>query len=459
MGSSMATSDESRPSPRSVPQKGEFWWANAIFFVGVHIAACIGVYYRPAWTVPRATLLLGILTWQLACFAVTIGYHRLYSHRAFRAAFGVRLVLSLLGCMAFQGSIKWWCLRHRLHHRFTDDPVHDPYCATRGLFFAHVGWIFYKPKYEKMGTIDRDDLENDPVVRFQHKHYVPLALFAGFVLPTLLGLLWNDPIGAYIYAGLVSRIAIWHCTFLVNSLAHWEGLQPYTDENTSRGNLILALLTCGEGAHNFHAFPHDFRAGPARTNWDPSKWIIVLLHRLGLATGLRRARNEDVKAAEARMRLHGHHVPHISFWDYTSLQASSDESSTAASQSSMSSSSEDESEWDGPAWDESALRSYVAEKPGRCVVLLDGYAIDVTRYLGEHPGGAVFLRKYSVRERETDDSSNKPSSKKKNDEPSAKNLHDLARETSAAFHGGMNKHSRAARRRSRQLRVARVVLG
>ena len=81
------------------------------------------------------------------------------------------------------------------------------------------------------------------------------------------------------------------------------------------------------------------------------------------------------------MKLHGHHVPHISFWDYTSLQ-SADESS-AASQSSVST-SEDEFEWDGPVWDESALRNYVNEKPGRCVVLLDGYAIDVTRYLGEH---------------------------------------------------------------------------
>lgn len=105
---------------------GKFWWSNAIFFVGTHIAAAVGVYFKPPWAVPRATLLLCLLVYQASCFGcvvergcvptptltnfpayrITIGYHRLYSHRAFRANFGVRMVLAALGSMAFQGSIK-----------------------------------------------------------------------------------------------------------------------------------------------------------------------------------------------------------------------------------------------------------------------------------------------------------------------------------------------------------------
>ncbi|KAK7062724.1 hypothetical protein VNI00_000212 [Paramarasmius palmivorus] len=156
-----------------------------------------------------------------------------------------------------------------------------------------------------MELVDREDLDNDPV---------PLALFFGVVLPSLLGALWGDPVGAYVWGGLVARIAVWHCTFLVNSwvfhqlrtipftnsipsLAHWHGLQPYSDEDTSRGNLVLAILTSGEGSHNFHAFPHDYRSGPSATAWDPSKWIILLLHRFGLVRGLRTARETDMKEA------------------------------------------------------------------------------------------------------------------------------------------------------------------
>ncbi|EJC98738.1 uncharacterized protein FOMMEDRAFT_96016 [Fomitiporia mediterranea MF3/22] len=393
--------------------KGEFWWSNAIFFVGVHVAACLGLYYKPPWVVSRATIWLGIAVWQLACFGVTIGYHRLYSHRAFRAALGVRIILAALGSMAFQGSIK----------RFTDDPVLDPYAATRGLLFSHMGWIFYKPKYEKMDTINRDDLESDPV---------PIALLTGFVLPIALGMLWDDPSGAFVWGGLVARLAIWHCTFLVNSLAHWDGLQPYSDENTSRGNL--------------HAFPHDFRAGPSRLTWDPSKWIIILLHRFGLVTGLRRARNEDIRSALAWMRLHGH-KHHIEYPTSDSGLQSGDESIISQSSSSSSEFEDEDSEWEGPIWDEDALRKYVAERPGRCVVLLDGYAVDVTRYLGEHPGGALLLRKYSIRTIEDGDSAEPKSA-----------TSDRAREATSAFHGGLNNHSRAARRRQRQLRVARVVL-
>ncbi|KAJ7293006.1 fatty acid desaturase-domain-containing protein [Mycena rebaudengoi] len=388
------------------PATPKIWWSNTAFFVATHIFALFGaLHWRPINVVPTATLVLALLVWQLADFGITIGYHRLYSHRAFRAKLGVRIVLAALGSAGFQGSIKWWCLRHRLHHRFTDDPVHDPYAATRGLFYSHMGWIFYKPTYERMELVDREDLDRDPVVRFQHKYYVPLALFFGFVFPTLLGSLWGDASGAFVWGGLVSRLFIWHCTFLVNSLAHWDGLQPYSDEDTSRGNFVLALLTGGEGSHNFHhAFPHDFAAGPDPWNWDPSKWIILGLNRLGLVTGLRRARESDMKEALKYMHFKDTHgVPP----------------------------SEEDTPWEGETWDLAQALEYIKSKQGSCVVAIDDHFLDVGSYLGEHPGGAIILRKYSLRPQQ-----------------------DLI-DASWAFDGGLNNHSRSARRRMREFRIAR----
>ncbi|GBE86650.1 Acyl-CoA desaturase [Sparassis crispa] len=381
---------------------------------------------------------MAVVLWQLASLGITVGYHRLYSHRAFQASAGVKLLAALLGASAFQGSIKWWCLRHRLHHRFTDDPVHDPYAATRGLLWSHMGWIFFQSHYTRLDRIEKSDLERDPIVNFQHRYYVPLAVSLGLILPPVLGTLWGDPYGAFVWGGLVARLFIWHCTFLINSLAHWEGLQPYSDDNTSKTNLILALLTCGEGNHNFHAFPHDYRSGPAPFDWDPSKWVILLIHRLGFIYGLRIAREEDIQAAKAHM---------IRQETHTTVRQLSLPTQDAAG------GNEDEDKWSGEAWTWDDVNQYVLARrgTGACMVVIDGYVVDVTGYLGEHPGGAAFLRRYSV------------SAIKKggcDKETAAQSIQDLTgtdtESANWAFHGGMNKHSHAAKRRMRELRVARI---
>ncbi|KAJ4467419.1 hypothetical protein C8J55DRAFT_525938 [Lentinula edodes] len=402
------------------------WWSNSIFFVSVHLAALVGMYCLPPTLVSWPTLALTYAMWQLAEFGITIGYHRLWSHRAFRASMGVRFVLALLGSAGFQGSIKWWCLRHRLHHRFTDDPIHDPYAATRGLLHSHMGWIFFKPTYTRMELVDRDDLDRDPVVRFQHKYYIPLALFFGFAVPPLIGALWNDALGAFVWAGLVSRLAVWHCTFFVNSLAHWDGLQPFSDENTSRGNFLLAVLTSGEGNHNFHhAFPHDYRSGPWIHTWDPSKWVILLLHQFGLVYGLRQARDEDYKEALAYMN-------HKSLGGEPPLKEYANEEQDSPRKSVGNTYQH---------WSVAATKLYVREHSERCFLLLNGWVVDVTPYLGEHPGGASLLRRYAIRPGEDDEA----------------DAHTWL-DASWAFDGGLNNHSRAAVKRMRELRVAKIEL-
>jgi len=108
----------------------------------------------------------------------------------------------------------WWVLRHRLHHRFTDTES-DPYSAKKGLFYSHVGWIFVKEHYPKLALVDKSDLDNDPVVRFQHKWFVTLALTGGILVPALVGKVWiGSWIEGVIWGGIIARIAIWHCTYL-----------------------------------------------------------------------------------------------------------------------------------------------------------------------------------------------------------------------------------------------------
>jgi stearoyl-CoA desaturase (Delta-9 desaturase) len=259
------------------------WYTVALIVTFIHIVSLLSLlYYTPA----RNTVWLVIFTWIYGGLGITMGYHRLWSHRAYQAHIGVRWVLAIGGVMGFQGSIKWWSLRHRLHHRYTDT-VHDPYDATRGFWYSHMGWLFERPEYTRMKWIDKSDLDADPVVRFQHKNFPLMSMILGFVFPTILGLMWGDALGGFLYGGYVSRIIIWHATWFINSLAHAWGEQEFSTENTSRGNLILALLTFGEGHHNFHhEFPRDYRNGIRFDDYDPTKWVIAFLSFFGLTFGL-----------------------------------------------------------------------------------------------------------------------------------------------------------------------------
>ncbi|KDN36520.1 hypothetical protein RSAG8_10767, partial [Rhizoctonia solani AG-8 WAC10335] len=430
--------------PKETPQKAPIWWSNAIFFVSMHLAAVLGLYYYPIWSVPRMTVALCILSWQLASFGITIGYHRLWSHRSFTAHRSLRAVLAVTGALGFQGSIKWWCLRHRLHHRFTDDPVHDPYAATRGLWYAHVGWIFHKPRYERISLVDKGDLEADPIVQLQHRFYIPIAIFFGLVAPALIARLWGDAFGGYIYGGIIARILIWHCTFMINSLAHWEGLQPYTDEVTARGNLILALFTSGEGNHNYHAFPHDFRNGPCAKDWDPSKWIIWTLYQFTpLVTRVRRAREEDISHARRWMTLvrglGKDHLPHG--WGTVDDDVFFDAVAEVDNESGNGGAGQPQ-EKEYEVWDLTRLESYV-QNERRIIILIDGWIVDATRYMSQHPGGPALLGEYSFKPRFGVDPADIKNS--------------LPKDANWAFNGGMNNHTRTARARMRSLRIARYV--
>ena len=139
---------------------------------------------------------------------------------------------------------------------------------------------------------------------FQHKYYVPLALVINFGIPLIIGYLAGDIIGVVLLAGLLRLVVSHHFTFFINSWAHISGSQPYTDTNTARDNPVLALFTWGEGYHNFHhIFQYDYRNGVKWWQYDPTKWLIYGLSRVGLTHNLRRIPRFTIVKAEVEMKF------------------------------------------------------------------------------------------------------------------------------------------------------------
>jgi stearoyl-CoA desaturase (delta-9 desaturase) len=204
--------------------------------------------------------------------------------------------------MAIQNSILVWCIRHRFHHRDVDDNDKDPYSIGRGFWFAHVGWMLRDYESGKLDWSVVPDLERDPIVAWQHKFYWPLVLVTNVGLPLLLGWMVGDVWGVLLLAGVLRLVISHHVTFFINSLAHMWGSRPYTDENTARDNWFLAIVTYGEGYHNFHhLFQSDYRNGIRWWQYDINKWFIATCAWMGLAKNLKRT--PDFKIQRARLAM------------------------------------------------------------------------------------------------------------------------------------------------------------
>jgi stearoyl-CoA desaturase (delta-9 desaturase) len=274
-------------------------WTNTLFLVAVHLLGLYGVYWlctRFSWW----TLALGAVWFACCGVSITGGYHRLFSHPTYKAAWPLRLFYLLFGAASVQNSALKWSADHRLHHGQVDTE-RDPYNIFRGFWWAHIGWVLHQTPGESLDNVA--DLEKDPLVRFQHAAYVPLAVVFGALLPVSLGLLWGDPIGALLFAGFTRLVLQYHATFAVNSFAHMLGTQPYSTKSSARDSFVTAILTLGEGYHNFHhSFQMDYRNGVRWWQLDPTKWFVWSLSRVGLTRDLRRAAPERIDAALARMR-------------------------------------------------------------------------------------------------------------------------------------------------------------
>ena len=248
-------------------------------------------------------LLLGIFFYILSGISITAGYHRLFAHKAYDAHPIVKIFFLVFGAAAFQNSVLKWASDHRIHHSEVDTES-DPYNINEGFFYAHMGWILLKEgnhfndKYVK-------DLSRDKWVLFQHNHYFKIAGFFGILLPTLIGWLCFDTIlGGLAIGALLKIVILHHSTFFINSLCHYIGTTPYTDSNTAKDSWFMALLTFGEGYHNFHHFfQADFRNGIKWFHFDPTKWLIQFLAKIKLAYKLKKTPDFKIMSAKLNMKL------------------------------------------------------------------------------------------------------------------------------------------------------------
>jgi stearoyl-CoA desaturase (delta-9 desaturase) len=232
-------------------------WLNTTLVVLIPIC---GFYLATNTPLRRPTFIWSIVYYFLTAFGITGGYHRLWSHRCYSARLPLRIFLAFVGAGAIQGSIRWWSANHRAHHRWTDTEK-DPYSVMRGLLYSHLGWMVLNNDPKIKGRTDVSDLDSDPVVVWQHKNYGKCLLFTAWIFPTLVaGFGWGDWWGGLVYAGIIRACFAQQATFCVNSLAHWIGEQPFDDRRSPRDHVLTALVTMGEGYHNFHhEFPSDYR--------------------------------------------------------------------------------------------------------------------------------------------------------------------------------------------------------
>ena len=284
-------------------------WTNSAFLISTAIISVTAVPWY-LWHYHADAFQLGMFAFfSIATgLSITLGYHRLFAHKAFEASWPVRLLTLMFGAAAFENGALNWVSDHRRHHKHVDG-AEDPYDISQGFWYAHMGWILFKVDPEPpMDNVA--DLRKDPLVSFQDRFYIPIAVILGFVIPAALGWMHGGVIGAwggFLLAGVARVTAVQHMTFFINSLCHTLGSRPYSDRCSARDSWLMALFTFGEGYHNYHhEFQHDYRNGVKWWQWDPTKWSIWTLEKLRLASGLRRVTEEKIllsQLAEARRRL------------------------------------------------------------------------------------------------------------------------------------------------------------
>jgi len=225
---------------------------------------------------------------------ITVGYHRLFTHRSFETYAAVRVALALFGSMAVQGPLLTWVANHRRHHQHSDDhdDPHSPHAygggvagVLRGAWHAHAGWLF-RPEAPGLSRYVGDLLADRPLTRVSG--LFPLWVALGLLMPAVLGglitMTWTGALLGFIWGGLARVFFVHHVTWSINSVCHLWGTRPFRSHDESRNNPVFGVLALGEGWHNnHHAFPTSARHGLRWWEFDASYLLIRGLELLGLA--------------------------------------------------------------------------------------------------------------------------------------------------------------------------------
>ena len=267
------------------PERG-FNKGPGTFIIAYHIFLLIGLpIYLMNYTPSIAMVVTAIVLYFACGMSITGAYHRYYAHRCYQVHPAIEAVLLFFGSLAAQGSVIRWSFDHRLHHAKVDT-YDDPYSIKKGFWYAHIGWLFEKPRPVD-GKFVADLLKNKWLT-VQDRYYGTTLVITNAIVWLVVGYLLNDYLGAFMIAIVARIFFLHHCTWFVNSLAHTWGDKPFSEEQSAVNNFIVSVLTFGEGYHNFHhTFANDYRNGIRWYHVDPTKWMIWTLSKLGLAWNLK----------------------------------------------------------------------------------------------------------------------------------------------------------------------------
>ena len=279
---SISLTDIKRTPPVAVEkaERKSIQWPTLFFIVGIHLA-CLAAFFTFSW---KALALCLVLHWLTGGVGITLGYHRLLTHRSFKLPKPFEYLLAIIASLACQGGPITWVAAHRLHHAESDQEE-DPHSPVKGFFWAHMGWCLYFNKRiseDKGQAVLAPDLAKDPVYRLLNKfHFWWTVLLA-------VGLYFWGGWPFVVWGIVVRTVLVYHCTWFVNSAAHIWGYKTYKTDDRSTNLWWVALLTYGEGWHNnHHAFQYSARHGLKWWEFDTTYWMIRFLKFFRLATAIK----------------------------------------------------------------------------------------------------------------------------------------------------------------------------
>ena len=255
----------------------DIMYPSALPFIVLHFSCFAAFWSGITWQ----AVAIGVTLYWLRMFAITAGYHRYFSHRAYATSRLFQFVLAFLAQSTTQKSVLWWAAKHRHHHLHSDTPhdVHSP--RHKGFFYSHLGWIFYR-QHDLTDLVKIADFAAFPELRWLHRfEQVPAVILA--VLCFLIGG-WSGLVVGFVW----STVLLYHATFCINSLAHVHGRKRYVTGDDSRNNWVLAFFTMGEGWHNnHHAYQSSARQGFRWWEIDATFYILKALSFVRLVRDLK----------------------------------------------------------------------------------------------------------------------------------------------------------------------------
>lgn len=294
---------------------------NRLWYVIIHACFVYRTYLGWIGQFPDGATFFEFMYGYFGGLGVTMGCHRYWSHKSFKATRPLQITMMIAQTVAFQviqfkkktkqlaygknmeyylqHSIYKWCIDHRIHHKYTDTDM-DPHNSKRGFWFSQMGWVI-SPKHpelqKKLRSFSMPDLENDPVVRFQSRWYWQLVLIFHLAVPiSVLHYFWELPLlHAFVSCGWRHMISL-HFASLVNSAAHMWGNKPYDKRHSASDNRLVSFFAVGEGWHNYHhAFPWDYKAAEFGWRLNVSTMFIDFFAWLGWAYDLKTVSNKSLQ--------------------------------------------------------------------------------------------------------------------------------------------------------------------